>query len=36
MPEAKPGESALYKGTWDCAKKTVAKEGFLGLYKVNI
>lgn len=32
-PIPKPGESPLYKGTWDCAKKTVAKEGFRGLYK---
>jgi solute carrier family 25 carnitine/acylcarnitine transporter 20/29 len=33
MPEVKPGESPLYKGTLDCAKKTIAREGFLGLYK---
>lgn len=32
-PVPRPGESPLYKGTWDCAKKTVAKEGFRGLYK---
>lgn len=33
MPVPGPGETALYKGTWDCAKKTIAKEGVLGLYK---
>lgn len=33
MPKVLPGESPLYKGTWDCAKKTVSKEGFRGLYK---
>jgi len=29
----KPGETPLYSGTLDCAKKTIAKEGFKGLYK---
>lgn len=29
-PEGKP---TLYKGTYDCAKKIITKEGFLGLYK---
>ncbi|KAK3104011.1 hypothetical protein FSP39_023658 [Pinctada imbricata] len=33
MPKPAPGQSPLYKGTWDCAMKTVNKEGFLGLYK---
>ncbi|KAF2885701.1 hypothetical protein ILUMI_20474 [Ignelater luminosus] len=33
MPIPKAGESPLYKGTWDCLKKTVTKEGVLGLYK---
>ncbi|XP_043476003.1 congested-like trachea protein [Leptopilina heterotoma] len=33
MPKPGPNESVLYKGTFDCAKKTVTKEGFLGLYK---
>lgn len=33
MPKPGPNESPLYKGTFDCAKKTVVKEGFLGLYK---
>ncbi|KAF7987947.1 hypothetical protein HCN44_004763 [Aphidius gifuensis] len=32
-PIPKPGESPLCKGTWDCAKKTVAKEGFRSLYE---
>lgn len=29
----KPGEKPLYSGTFDCAKKTIQKEGFRGLYK---
>lgn len=33
MPVPSPGQSALYKGTLDCAKKTIAKEGVIGLYK---
>ncbi|XP_069142378.1 mitochondrial carnitine/acylcarnitine carrier protein-like [Argopecten irradians] len=33
MPKPGPGESPLYKGTLDCALKTVQKEGFFGLYK---
>jgi len=33
MPIPKPGEQALYAGTWDCMKKTVTKEGVRGLYK---
>ncbi|XP_015602307.1 congested-like trachea protein [Cephus cinctus] len=28
-----PNEQPLYSGTWDCAKKTIAKEGIRGLYK---
>nr|CAD7197144.1 unnamed protein product [Timema douglasi] len=27
------GESPLYKGTWDCAKQIVQKEGLTGFYK---
>lgn len=33
MPNPLPGQSPLYVGTWDCALKTVQKEGFKGLYK---
>lgn len=33
MPKPGLNESPLYKGTFDCAKKTISKEGFLGLYK---
>lgn len=33
MPVPTGGESPLYKGTYDCAKKTVQREGFRGLYK---
>lgn len=33
MPIPKPGEKALYSGTFDCLKKTVAYEGVQGLYK---
>lgn len=33
QPKPRPGESALYRGTLDCFKKTLAKEGVLGLYK---
>ncbi|XP_043203956.1 mitochondrial carnitine/acylcarnitine carrier protein-like isoform X2 [Amphibalanus amphitrite] len=33
MPNPAPGEKPLYTGTFDCAKQTVAKEGFKGLYK---
>jgi len=31
IPEA--GQRPLYEGTFDCAKKTVQREGFKGLYK---
>ncbi|XP_011694708.1 PREDICTED: congested-like trachea protein [Wasmannia auropunctata] len=33
MPVPGPNELPLYSGTWDCAKKTVTKEGIRGLYK---
>uniref|UniRef100_H2TUX4 Solute carrier family 25 member 20 n=1 Tax=Takifugu rubripes TaxID=31033 RepID=H2TUX4_TAKRU len=33
QPKPKPGETVLYKGTFDCFKKTLAKEGLKGLYK---
>lgn len=33
MPRPKPGETPLYTGALDCAKKTIAKEGPQGLYK---
>ncbi|XP_063218847.1 congested-like trachea protein [Bacillus rossius redtenbacheri] len=33
MPTPKNGVQPLYKGTWDCATKTVKNEGFTGLYK---
>lgn len=33
MPRVGPGQTPLYTGTWDCARKTVVKEGFKGLYK---
>jgi len=33
MPTPLAGESPLYKGTFDCLKQTVVKEGFFGLYK---
>lgn len=33
MPKPAPGEQPLFRGTWDCAVKTVKREGFLGLYK---
>ena len=33
MPKALPGQSPLYSGALDCAKKTISKEGVRGLYK---
>ncbi|XP_050526999.1 congested-like trachea protein isoform X2 [Daktulosphaira vitifoliae] len=33
MPSVQPGQTPMYTGAWDCAVKTVKREGFLGLYK---
>jgi len=33
MPKPIKGESPMYSGTWDCAVKTVRREGFRGFYK---
>lgn len=33
MPRALANQVPLYEGTWDCAKKTVQREGVRGLYK---
>lgn len=33
MPTPQPGEAPKYRGTFDCAAKTVRHEGVLGLYK---
>jgi len=33
MPKPEPGKPPQFAGTWDCAAKTVKKEGFKGLYK---
>lgn len=33
MPKVTLGATPLYAGTWDCAKKTVTREGVTGLYK---
>lgn len=33
MPLPSPGQQPLYHGTFDCAKKTIAADGVLGLYK---
>ena len=33
MARPKPGEKPQFTGALDCAKRTVAKEGFFALYK---
>ncbi|XP_076358640.1 mitochondrial carnitine/acylcarnitine carrier protein-like [Tachypleus tridentatus] len=33
MPKPAPGQPPMFTGTFDCARKTVVNEGFLGLYK---
>ncbi|KER21719.1 hypothetical protein T265_10025 [Opisthorchis viverrini] len=33
MPHVGPGETPMYHGLIDCARKTIAADGFLGLYK---
>lgn len=33
QPYGSDGKPTLYKGTYDCAKKTIQREGFTGLYK---
>lgn len=33
MPTPPPGQEPMFKGTFDCAAKTVKNEGFKGLYK---
>lgn len=33
MPLPAAGELPLYSGTYDCAKRTIQREGFRGLYK---
>ena len=33
MPRPAPGQSPLYSGTLDCAKKTLRHEGIRGFYK---
>ncbi|XP_063065659.1 mitochondrial carnitine/acylcarnitine carrier protein [Engraulis encrasicolus] len=33
QPKASPTQYVLYTGTYDCFRKTVSKEGVLGLYK---
>lgn len=33
MPTPPPGGNPLYKGTFDCARKTITNEGVRGLYK---
>lgn len=36
MPSVQLGKTPVYNGAWDCAVKTVKKEGFFGLYKGTI
>lgn len=36
MPRPTNGQLPLYTGTWDCAVKTVKREGFKGFYKGNL
>lgn len=36
MPLPAAGQLPQYAGTYDCARKTVQREGFRGLYKGNI
>ncbi|XP_076357408.1 mitochondrial carnitine/acylcarnitine carrier protein-like [Tachypleus tridentatus] len=33
MPKPPPGQPPMFTGTFDCARRTVINEGFLGLYK---
>ena len=33
MPQALPGQPALYSGTFDCIYKTFNKEGIRGMYR---
>ena len=33
MPQPAPGEAPMFTGTFDCARATVRKEGFRGLYR---
>lgn len=33
MPLPAAGQKPQYAGTYDCARKTVQREGFRGLYK---
>lgn len=33
MPHVGPGETPIYRGAFDCAVKTIGKEGIGGLYK---
>ncbi|XP_007888514.1 protein kinase, cAMP-dependent, regulatory, type II, alpha A isoform X1 [Callorhinchus milii] len=33
QPKSLPGQSPMFKGTFDCFRKTLVQEGFRGLYK---
>ncbi|KAJ1558879.1 hypothetical protein HK096_010510 [Nowakowskiella sp. JEL0078] len=33
QPPALPGQKPVFRGAWDCLKKTIRSEGFNGLYK---